>query len=304
MLSRMKVLLLQLDGKLPNLALMRISAHHRERGDAVELVQHRVPGELLGSWDRVYVSALFDSSRPMVEEARQRFRDKAVFGGPAIDGHITLYTSRGCRSSCPFCVVPRVEGRPRSESTVAMLWRGGNSPRQLILLDADFFGQPEWHERCAELSGYRVSFCQGINARRLTEEQAAAIARLDYRALNLRDRRLYVAWDRRQDEAAVVRGISRLLAAGVRRSHLMCYMLIGFGQAEVHEDRDYRRRRLRELGVTPYPMPYRRTTELIGFCRWVASGMDRTVSWADWVGARYRPRNVRRRLRRACREMF
>lgn len=33
----MNVLLLQLDGKLPNLALMRIAAHHRAQGDAVEL---------------------------------------------------------------------------------------------------------------------------------------------------------------------------------------------------------------------------------------------------------------------------
>lgn len=33
----MRVLLWHLDGKLPNLALMRIAAHHRERGDQVEL---------------------------------------------------------------------------------------------------------------------------------------------------------------------------------------------------------------------------------------------------------------------------
>lgn len=32
-----QVLLLQLDGKLPNLALMRLAAHHRAQGDAVTL---------------------------------------------------------------------------------------------------------------------------------------------------------------------------------------------------------------------------------------------------------------------------
>ena len=33
----MNVLLLQLDGKLPNLALMRLAAHYRDRGAAVVL---------------------------------------------------------------------------------------------------------------------------------------------------------------------------------------------------------------------------------------------------------------------------
>lgn len=31
----MRVLLFQIDGKSPNIALMRISAHHKERGDEV-----------------------------------------------------------------------------------------------------------------------------------------------------------------------------------------------------------------------------------------------------------------------------
>ena len=35
----MRVLLLHLDGKLPNLALMRLAAHHRDRGDDVELAR-------------------------------------------------------------------------------------------------------------------------------------------------------------------------------------------------------------------------------------------------------------------------
>ena len=34
----MKVLLVQLDGKLPNLALMRLSAHHKKLGHEVKLM--------------------------------------------------------------------------------------------------------------------------------------------------------------------------------------------------------------------------------------------------------------------------
>jgi len=34
----MKALLFQLDGKIPNLAMMRIAAHHRALGDDVGLI--------------------------------------------------------------------------------------------------------------------------------------------------------------------------------------------------------------------------------------------------------------------------
>lgn len=76
----MRVLLWHLDGKLPNLALMRIAAHHRERGDRVEL--RRVSnGSALDAaawreveprfgdpqWDRVYSSAIFERTRPLVD---------------------------------------------------------------------------------------------------------------------------------------------------------------------------------------------------------------------------------------------
>ena len=43
------VLLWHLDGRLPNLALMRIAAHHRALGDTVEL-RRGSPSRLL--WDR------------------------------------------------------------------------------------------------------------------------------------------------------------------------------------------------------------------------------------------------------------
>jgi len=70
-----KVLLLQIDGKLPNIALMRIAAHHRALGDELEL--RRVPTatsihrDLFDRYDRVYASAIFERSRPIIERVRQ-----------------------------------------------------------------------------------------------------------------------------------------------------------------------------------------------------------------------------------------
>jgi hypothetical protein len=59
----MNVLLLQLDGKGVNLALMRLAAHHRGLGDSVELRRamrvSTVERQLGDDFDRVYASAIF-----------------------------------------------------------------------------------------------------------------------------------------------------------------------------------------------------------------------------------------------------
>src|SRR2546428_7036285 len=66
------VLLWHLDGRLPNLALMRIAAHHRAQGDTVAL-RRGTPSRLL--WDQpthVYGSLLFSSPRPLGEQPPAR----------------------------------------------------------------------------------------------------------------------------------------------------------------------------------------------------------------------------------------
>jgi len=64
----MRILCVQLDGKLPNLALMRISAHHRERGDDVELrCGAQFERQFWDAFDRIYASAIFQKTRPLAE---------------------------------------------------------------------------------------------------------------------------------------------------------------------------------------------------------------------------------------------
>lgn len=88
------------------------------------------------------------------------------------------------------------------------------------------------------------------------------------------------------------RGLDRLAAAGVKPDHVMVYMLIGYWPGETHEDRDYRRRRLRAWGARPYPMPFHRTPELLGFSRWVIGAYDKSVPWAEWNRAHFEPRHL------------
>jgi hypothetical protein len=172
----LSVRLTQLDGVLPNLALMKLSAWHKARGDVVVFSRspYRSPTE--PPYDRVYGSAIFSFTAKRVERFKAEFPGAIVGGTHDPNNTITVedvtgdiagldyslwpdftaslgFTQRGCRLKCGFCVVPRKEGKPRSVATVNDIWRGKPWPRHLHLLDNDFFGQPEeqWQARIAEM---------------------------------------------------------------------------------------------------------------------------------------------------------
>ena len=314
-------LLLQLDGKLPNLALMRLSAFLKQRGEAIEFRRISSPlmlehGLFDEGWTSVYASLIFERTRPIAERLRQIY-PSAIIGGTGWDRRTRLeqvgvttqaldyslypdyphsigFSQRGCRLRCPFCVVPDKEGRVTEERPIAEIWRGDPSPRNVLLLDNDFFGAPQWRERVEELreGRFRVCFSQGINARLLDEESAAALASLRYYDGEFRRRRIYTAWDNRKDETRLFAGLSALVRHGVRPHEILVYMLIGFWPGETHQDRGYRRWKLRQFGCLPYPMPYVRTTELVGFQRWVVRRADLRMSWDEYSRARFRPERV------------
>lgn len=323
----MRILLLQLDGKLPNLALMSIAAHHRQRGDTVILRQCRRPDAVRsffdGQIDRVYASAIFERTRSVAEAVRRTFPE-AIIGGTGWDLSVTLeqhgiderqrdysdypefhssmgFTQRGCRLACEFCKVPVAEGKVRPVATVWELWRGEPWPRELLLLDNDFFGQPDWRGRIREMQDgkFKVSFNQGINARMISDEAAEAVASVDYRADNMKTRRIYTAWDNKDDEDVLFRGLTRLKNAGIKPDNIMVYMLIGYWAGEAEADWLYRQARLRAFGARPYPMPYVRNNLTRGFQRWCIGAYDKGIGWEEWKRANCEPRELKHRGRLA-----
>jgi len=320
----MRVLLLQLDGKNPNLALMKISAHHKRLGHEVTF-QHVGNPRLIepGLWDnfdRVYASLIFQATRPLALRLLEVYPD-AIIGGSGWDlqrrlpelGITTLdqdysiyprymnsigYTQRGCRFNCrSYCLVPIAEGRPSKELSVWKIYRGEPYPRNVVLLDNDFFwNERSWREEITAIreGGFRVCFTQGINARVLNDETAEAVASVPYYDSQFKRKRIYTAWDNQRDEERLFKGLEALVRYGVKPDEIMVYMLIGHWPAETAADRLYRQSRLRKFGARPYPMPFVRTPELVGFQRWVIGAYDKRVSWQEWAAAGYRPEKLRR----------
>lgn len=301
------VRLTQLDGALPNLALMKLAHWHKAMGDTVHYKRNIEPDLFEPHYDMVYGSSIFNFSTDKVIRFRKQW-PTGLLGGTGSSSTMTVedmlgeeyefydyeghdidysigFTQRGCRLKCKFCVVPEKEGNNRSLNPIEKIWRGDPYPRKLHILDNDFFGQPEWRERIAEIRDgkFKVCFSQGINVRLINQEQAEQLATIQYRDTKFKERRIYMAWDNFKDEKVFFNGIDTLEKAGIPAKHVMAYMLIGYDKSETWERIWHRFNRMVERGIMPYPMVYDRTRkDLTKFQRWVIMGLYRIIPWDQY----------------------
>lgn len=182
-------------GKFPNLALMKISAYHKSIGDAVEWAD-----PMFGVYDRVYVSKVF----VFTPDIADRYDCEIIKGGTGYDIHSALpdcidglqpdysiypqvdgktaygFLTRGCPNKCKWCVVPRKEGNIHPYMDVDEIAVDGR--RQLILMDNNILACDYGLEQIEKIikRGYRVDFNQALDARLITDEIAAMLAKVHW----------------------------------------------------------------------------------------------------------------------------
>jgi len=277
--------------KLPNLALMKLSAWHKARGDQV--------GFNISDPDLIYVSCIFPKSRGLILSRLTFFPDaKKILGGYGFNNsklpdeieHICPdyslyginysmgYTSRGCIRSCPWCVVPQKEGPIRDHAPLCEFLRHD----KLILLDNNFLASPKWRNNMDRLirGKIAVNFNQGLDIRLVDQETAHLLSRVRCMDHKFRRRALHFAFDLPSLESDVIQGVTLLERAGFRLSSLMCYVLVGFN-TNFQEDLS-RVRTLIRLGVRPYVMRYnfrRDDKRLNAFARWINGRYWKICDW-------------------------
>ena len=274
----MKVALIQIDGKMPNVALMKLSAWHKKRGDEVTLIDM---SHL--KFDRVYGSKIFiggsgvDLKSELPPEIEAVVPDYELF--KMSKGKRIGFTSRGCIRDCGFCIVREKEGSIRE---VGFDWVEGTD--QVILLDNNFLASPQWKEKLEYFIRHqtKVCFTQGLDIRLVTLSNAEMLAKVKYYDSRFQKRRLYFAFDEPKLEPFVRLGISYLHLAGIRMQHLMFYILVGYNTT--FEQDMNRFQILKDLGCLPFIMIYNNKPDklLRAFTRWVNKRYYKFIPWSEY----------------------
>lgn len=287
----MKVSLVDVDSKIPNLALMKVSAHYKSIGDNVKLYD-----PLFDKPDLIYASKVFNFT-PDFDYYPEGVQ--VIKGGTGYDITKTLpdeienicpdydlynnmdyalgFTTRGCVRQCSFCYVPKKEGKIRVVGDIYDFWRG---QKHMMLLDNNLTAMPEQFEKiCRQLIKEKIKtdFSQGLDIRLITPEMAKTLSKVKLW------KQIHFAFDNVKLEQQVRRGIEILTSNGVAAHKLMFYVLIGFDSTP--EEDLYRVELLRSLKVDPFVMPYDRSNEYQRrFTRWCNhKAIFKSVPWEKYV---------------------
>lgn len=287
----MKVAIHAVDAKIPNVALMKISAFHKAQGDTVELLSpieaQAFPPDVLYlskqfnftediSWtpdcETIKGGTGYDMTAHLTQEQEACYPDYGLFGCDIAIGRIT----RGCPRNCQWCVVPKMDGNKvyqvaeldnfwRDQSVVRLLDDNLTANRQLFI------------DTCNRLSKERVkTIFEALDIRFIDNDAAQALAKVRLQG------NVHFAFDSLAVENDVVKGIMALKNAGFGLYKATFYVLIGFDTTP--EQDLYRVEILRSLGVESFVMPFDKSDNYQRrFARWCNhKAIFKTVAWKDY----------------------
>lgn len=298
--------LIDVDGRLPNLALMKISSYYKQAGEQVEFVR---PGAGKNEYEKIYASAIFRKSENMCRHLQEYYEDRIEIGGTGY-GDITkrlppeiecmkpdydLYTVQMIYQKIGGIMTRDAKMRKAKQivdSGMGFTSRGciRNCPFCFVPKKEGAFRQ---ESKISELINPRNNvlilndnnltadpYCldklHEIRDRHLIVDinqgcdvrlMTPEIAKALSEVKQLRS--LHYAWDLMAYEKQVIEGI-KILKEYIPASRHMCFILVGFNTT--FEEDMYRVRKLEELGVRPYVMRYnerRDDIRLNHFARWI-----------------------------------
>jgi hypothetical protein len=197
---RKAVLLVDLDSRLPNVALMKLSRFFKDQGEKAFLARHEA--RLAGA-ECVYASGIFSipSTLNRLSKLQRYYGDALIAGGTGIDVGLRLppeveslpadyslypelgdraigFLTRGCPFRCPFCVVPAKEGDVRQVCNLDDLLT--ERRRKLILLDDNILSHAKAKVFLEEMArrSLAVNFNQTLDIRFVDRDIAKLLLRI------------------------------------------------------------------------------------------------------------------------------
>lgn len=283
----MRIQLVDVDSTIPNLALMKLSAYHKEKGDEVGFDVHNP--------DKVYASVIFKKNKQQAMGIKRMFDDdiEVVMGGSGWDLETELpegveymkpdydlyekrypeweyamgYTTRGCFRNCYFCIVRDKEGFIHKTKHPREFY--DERYDKIKLLDNNVLYYRDWFEEVIDWSldkGIQLEWNQGLDIRMMTPEVAQALKRMDTWIP------IKFAFDDLKIKDQVFKGIEMLKEAGIdTHGNVMFYV---YCHNDDHVDSALKRcNMLKERNTCPYVM--------LNIDKEPSPKMKRLKSWAN-----------------------
>lgn len=229
--------------------------------------------------DEVHVSCTFTWDRGKCLELQKQWQartDKEVkiggvaFGSPVDDFTQGMYikqniifTSRGCNNNCPWCIVPKVEGKLK-ELPICI----GN-----IVQDNNFLQTNKAHkEKVFEMLKTQKGICfkGGLEADLIDEHFINNIQ-------GLRIKELWLACDTDGKIKDLQKACDKLKKAGFNRNKINCYVL---SKGENRDKDEARARAVYEAGAMPFVQLFRDFTD---------EKTEYSQDWNRWARSWQRP---------------
>jgi len=258
-----RVGLIQVDGTLPNLALMKLSSFFKKRGDDVVFIDLSSFG--IEKWfaSKVFIGGSgYDLSKALPREIEEMVPDYERFGLDYSMG----FTSRGCIRDCDFCIVREKEGTLKDAD---MEWI---KHTKAVIMDNNFLASPKWIDKLQYFidNDIKVNFNQGLDIRLINTGNAQLLFRTKSYDRKFRTRAYYFAFDDPKLEDIVRKKVEIMISCGFRPRWIMFYILCGFNTS--HAQDLHRFEVIRDIGCIPYIMKHndrKDDTWLNHFDRWV-----------------------------------
>jgi hypothetical protein len=206
--------------------------------------------EFLPEFDEVHISCTFTWDKEKAEFLHEQWSaitNKPVrIGGPAYNspcGSFTpgmyvkkgvVFTSRGCVNHCPFCFVPKREGK-----LIELPICEGN-----IIQDNNFLACSKQHKQKVYdmlKTQHVISFRGGLESEFINDWDIEQMK-------NLRIQSLWMACDSGDRINPFIKAVEKLKKAGFTRNKIYCYALIGDDMKENEE----RLRLIYKAGALPF----------------------------------------------------
>jgi hypothetical protein len=212
--------------------------------------------------DEVHISVLFTWDKEKASKLQRdylQYYSKVLIGGPAFANNfydqnfypgkyvkrgITI-TTRGCNNNCPWCLVPKIEGKFKEINI-----ESGN-----VIQDNNILLANKAHLlRVFQMlrTQKQIKFLGGLDKRLLKDWHIEELRSLKIKELWLS----FDSWDNKREFIAVT---EKLKKSGFRRNQIRCYVLAGFDEPiQASEDR---LRFTYKCGALPYVQVYQPISE-------------------------------------------